>query len=326
MTLCVLVTGGAGFIGVGLVERLLSEGHRVVVLDDFSRGQREHLAHLAEHEGLVVVEGDVCLAEDLETCHAAFGQIDLIHHLAAINGTKWFHEAAMRVIDVNINGTLQAIRMAQAWGARIVVASSPEAFGDEENMPLKANNSSSFPSAHDHQRFSYGASKYLDEVALQHAVLHGLDGRIVRPFNGYGHRMVGDAYGQVVGMMFQAVKERGVITVHGDGQQTRSFTHLDDLVDGIYLAGVMDTGLDGESLRGASFNIGSTEEVSMLDLAHAINATVGSQAVDIVLAGGYHGDSKRRLPDCASAAERLGWQAKVSLEEGLRRMWAALQP
>ncbi|RJU96732.1 MAG: SDR family NAD(P)-dependent oxidoreductase, partial [Candidatus Poseidoniales archaeon] len=107
MTLCVLVTGGAGFIGVGLVGRLLSEGHRVVVLDDFSRGQREHLAHLAEHEGLVVVEGDVCLAKDLETCHAAFGQIDLIHHLAAINGTKWFHEAAMRVIDVNINGTLQ---------------------------------------------------------------------------------------------------------------------------------------------------------------------------------------------------------------------------
>ncbi|RJU96117.1 MAG: NAD-dependent epimerase/dehydratase family protein, partial [Candidatus Poseidoniales archaeon] len=180
--------------------------------------------------------------------------------------------------------------------------------------------------AHDHQRFSYGASKYLDEVALQHAVLHGLDGRIVRPFNGYGHRMVGDAYGQVVGMMFQAVKERGVIAVHGDGQQTRSFTHLDDLVDGIYLAGALDAGLNGESLRGASFNIGSTEEVSMLDLAHAINATVGSQAVDIVLAGGYHGDSKRRLPDCTSAAERLGWRAKVSLEEGLRRMWAALQP
>ncbi|MEC8167400.1 MAG: NAD-dependent epimerase/dehydratase family protein, partial [Candidatus Thermoplasmatota archaeon] len=171
----------------------------------------------------------------------------------------------------------------------------------------------------------YGASKYLDEVAVHHAVGQGLDARIVRPFNGYGAAMVGDDYGQVVGMFFRAVVEQRPMVVHGDGLQTRSFTHVDDLVEGFYLAGELDRGVDGSALAGASFNIGTTEEVSIRTLAEIINRTVGTMAVDMVLGGGYPGDSNRRLPDASSALTQLGWSSTTTLETGLARVWAALQ-
>ena len=326
MTQRVLVTGGAGFIGAALVVRLLDEGHRVVVLDNMSRGRRSNLESVIDHEHLHVVEGDVVQPKDVQACYEALGGIDLVHHLAAVNGTKWFDEAAVHVIDVNINGTLSVLRHAQDWGARLVLASSPEAFGDADSMPLRESHVSVFPSAHEHQRFSYGASKYLDEVALMHAVGQGLDGRIVRPFNAYGPQMVSDAYGQVVGMMFQAVLDHRPITVHGDGQQTRSFTWIDDIVDGFYLAGALDQGVDGSPLAGCSFNLGSTEEVSMLTLAHTINEVAGSLAVDIVMQGGYPGDSRRRVADCSEAERRLGWRCRRSLQDGLHAMWSSIQP
>ena len=325
MSMRVVVTGGAGFIGAALVRRLLDEGHTVAVLDNFWRGTMSNLASVSTHPSLTVIEGDVILAEDLQRCHDVLGGVDLVHHLAAINGTKWFHEAAMEVIDVNVNGTLVALRQALAWEARFVLASSPEAFGENERMPLGNVDTSQFPSAADHQRFSYGASKYLDEVALHHAVSKGLDGRIVRPFNAYGVDMLGDAYGQVVGMFFQAVRQQRPMAVHGDGSQTRSLTYIDDIVDGFYRAGHMDAALDGSSLSGHSFNVGSTEEVSIRALAEAVNRTVGSMAVDCVLGGGYFGDSKRRLPDTSTAEALLGWSCKVSLEDGLQRVWNALQ-
>ena len=321
----VVVTGGAGLIGSSLVNRLLNEGHRVVVLDNFWRGKRENLMHLMDHPHLTVVEGDVLRSDDLQRCFEALGGVDLLHHLAAINGTKWFHEAAIDVIDVNVNGTLSALRKAMEWNARFVLASSPEAYGENERMPLRAEDESHFPAASTHQRFSYGASKYLDEVAVHHAVRQGLDARIVRPFNGYGATMVSDDYGQVVGMFFRAVVEQRPMFVHGDGLQTRSFTHVDDLVDGFYLAGQLDLGVDGSSLAGASFNRGTTEEVALRELAEAVNRTVGTMAVDMVLGGGYPGDSNRRLPDVSNALTQLGWSPATTLEAGLAHVWSQLQ-
>lgn len=321
----VVVTGGAGFIGAALVQRLLTEGHHVAVLDNFWRGSMTNLQSVSQHTHLTVVEGDVTVEDDLDRCAQALGGVDLVHHLAAINGTKWFDEAALEVIDVNINGTLAALRKAQTWGARFVLASSPEAFGQNETMPLRSEESSDFPPASLHQRFSYGASKYLGEVAVQHAVRNGLDARIVRPFNAYGATMLGDAYGQVVGMFFHAVVHQQPMRIHGDGLQTRSMTYIDDTVEGFYLAGALDEGLDGGSLAGRSFNIGSTEEVSMRFLAESVNHVVGTMAVDMVLGGGYPGDSQRRLPENSGALASLGWVPRTSLQEGLAKVWSALQ-
>jgi len=321
----VLVTGGAGFIGSALVRRLLEEGHAVAVLDNFWRGSMHNLRTVNSHPSLTVIEGDATNSDELQRAFDALGGVDLVHHLAAINGTKWFNEAAIDVIDVNINGTLAALRKAMEWGARFVLASSPEAYGDNEQMPLHHEDTSVFPAASSHQRFSYGASKYLDEVALHHAVHQGLDARIVRPFNAYGADMLGDEYGQVVGMFFQAIRDQQPMSIHGNGTQTRSLTHIDDIVEGFFLAGSLDVGVDGSLLSGGSFNLGSREEVSMLELASTVNRIVGSLAVDCVLTGGYPGDSKRRLPNIESSQTALGWSPKITLDDGLEMVWEGLQ-
>ena len=125
----VVVTGGAGFLGAALVKRLLSEGHRVVVLDNFWRGKLENLADHEDDSALVVIEGDVTVSADLDRCAAALGGVDLIHHMAAVNGTRWFDEAPLKVIDVNINGTLAVLKKAVEWGARTVLASSRSLWG-----------------------------------------------------------------------------------------------------------------------------------------------------------------------------------------------------
>ena len=143
------------------------------------------------------------------------------------------------VMDVNLNSTLTSLQFAEQHKARYVFTSSPEAFGESEIMPLGGDESSIFPAASQHQRHAYGESKYLGEVAVHHAVRFGLDARIVRPFNGYGPRLLGDEYGQVVSMMMKSALEEGVV-VHGDGHQTRSLTHVDDLVRGIQQAGELE--------------------------------------------------------------------------------------
>lgn len=323
---CIVVTGGAGFLGSSLCERLLAEGHRVAAIDDLSRGTLANLSTIIDHRSFVWVEGDACTTEAYEAAMKHLGEVDTLYHLAAINGTKLFHEQARMVVDVNINATLTSLRMAESWGARFVMASSPEALGDGKEMPLTGSSPSWFPPASEHQRFAYGASKYLDEVMVHHAVARGVDGRIVRPFNGYGPRLVGTDEGQVVAMMFNAILNGTNINVHGDGHQTRSFTHVDDLVDGFLRAGTMDLSKgSGEPLTGMTFNLAASEETSMLELAQLINEVVGSRAAELTLGGGYPGDSKRRVADCSPALMHLDWSPSVALEEGLRRMWRELQ-
>ena len=314
-----LVTGGAGFLGSSLVEHLLNLKDDVVVLDNFWRGQPENVEHILEN--ITLLELDACKASSYDSIHDP-SSIDVVYHLAAINGTKWFHEEARMVMDVNLNSTLRAIEFAEKYSCRFVFTSSPEAFGNSEEMPLGNLESSVFTHPSHHQRHAYGASKYLGELAVQHAVRQGLDGRIVRPFNGYGPRLSQDEYGQVVTMMMRSALDSNRVHVHGDGSQTRSLTWVDDVVRGIALSGRLDSCLKtGKSLSGRSFNLGSTEEISMLDLGNVICRLVNEKtsfSVKIEMAEGYPGDSLRRLPHLVDAETSLGWSATTSLEEGLR--------
>ena len=218
------------------------------------------------------------------------------------------------VMDVNLNSTLTSLQFAEQHKARYVFTSSPEAFGESEIMPLGGDESSVFPAASQHQRHAYGASKYLGEVAVHHAVRHGLDARIVRPFNGYGPRLLGDEYGQVVSMMMKSALDEGVVIVHGDGHQTRSLTHVDDLVRGIQQVGERD------DLSGMSFNLGSEREITMLELAQQIARLVHQETgtlPELVFEQGYPGDSKRRTPNLDTARETLAWNSEINLEQGL---------
>ena len=307
----VLVTGGAGFLGSSLVEKLIEEGHKVAVVDDLSRGKVSQV-----HPDAKLFIADASVEGNLDEALQWLGGLDLIHHLAAINGTKRFHEQADLVIKTNVNSTHVALSLAQEQNARVVVYSSPEAYGETNEMPLQSTTWSSFPPASLHQRHAYGASKYLDEVAAHHAVrVHGLDVRIVRPFNAYGPRLLGDEEGQVIAMMFARAMQGEPIIVHGDGSQTRSFTWIDDVIDGAYKAGQID------GCNGMSFNLGRPEEVSILDLANRIASLTKTS---VIHGEGYPGDSLRRLPDVASC-QNLAWEASTTLDEGLKLMFNALR-
>ena len=327
----ILVTGGAGFIGSSLCESLINRGHTVLSFDSLFRGSEENVASISSHPNFFFLKGDVREVEQLDEAVELLGGVDIVYHLAAINGTKWFHEAAHSVIDVNINGTLRTLELAMANDARYVLASSPEAFGDAEMQPLKNGNPMTFSDPSLHQRHSYGASKYLDEIACQHASREGLDVRIIRPFNAYGPRLNGDEYGQVVAMFFDSILQHQPLKLHQGGAQTRCFTWIDDVVDGFVKAGLLDHGQNGESLNGSALNIGSVEEVSIEMLLKTIFDVVSDDATwthslpAVQSSPGYHGDSKRRIPDCSTSESLLGWSASTSLKQGLRQMWQSLK-
>jgi len=297
----VLVSGGAGFLGSHLVDQLLSRGDEVVVFDDLSRGHQEQVP-----DGVILVEGDVRDSTKWNEICTQYSP-ELIHHLAAVNGTRRFHREADLVVDVNVNGTRNAIEAAKETGARLVFYSSPESYGEQSVMPLSGDSTSVFTPAHEHQRHSYGASKHLGELLIHHAIRDfGLDARIVRPFNAYGPRLHGDADGQVVSMMLLA----NPIEVHGDGSQTRSMTWVGDVVEGMLKVG------DLPNLCGMAFNLASGEEVSMLNLASMISEITGAK---IVHTEANHGDSKRRVADLTGNDE-IGWKASTSLAEGLTQL------
>ena len=327
----ILVTGGAGFIGSSLCERLVAEGHSVLAYDSLFRGSLSNLSSLQGQPNFQFMQGDVRDIDRLDEAIEHLGGVEIIFHLAAVNGTKWFHEAAHSVIDVNINGTLRTLELAMAHNARYVLASSPEAFGEALQQPIQNGNDMSFTDPSLHQRHSYGASKYLDEVACQHAARDGLDVRIVRPFNAYGPRLLGDEYGQVVAMFFQAILSKEPIQLHNGGLQTRSFTWIDDIVEGFILAGLQEHSLDGASLSGCAFNIGATEEITIRALQEAIFSIVSNDASwedalpQVEIAEGYHGDALRRLPDCSQAEAFVGWKSTTTLQQGLQRMWTSLR-
>ena len=307
----ILVTGGAGFLGSSLVESLVNLGHDVIVIDNCWRGLKENLRMVEDN--ITFIKGDACVSTTYEMI-ANPSSVDIVYHLAAINGTKWFHEEPRMVMDVNLNSTLRSLEFAEEYNCRYVFTSSPEAYGESEIMPLGGDEASVFPVAHEHQRHAYGASKYLGELAVQHAVRQGLDARIVRPFNGYGPRLLGNEYGQVVAMMLQRAVQQREIIVHGDGLQTRSLTYIDDLVRGIEAAGLV------EGLEGMSLNLGSEEECTMLDLAQRVAELVGNETghtVRIRYEQGHPGDSKRRLPNLEQTKKHLDWQAQTTLEDGL---------
>ena len=154
-TMRFLVTGGAGFLGSSLVESLVELGHDVVVLDNLWRGKKGNLHTVLDHISLI--EADACLPSSYASISDPHS-IDVVYHLAAINGTKWFHEKSRLVMDVNINSTLRSLEFAEDHACRYVFISSPEAYGESEKMPLGGDESAVFSASHHHQRHAYGAS------------------------------------------------------------------------------------------------------------------------------------------------------------------------
>jgi UDP-glucuronate decarboxylase len=307
----IIVTGGAGFLGSNLCGKLLDQGHEVLCLDNLLTGSRENIAELEKNPKFKFMNLDVSrfFPEDLFLA-------DRIYHLASpaspnLNSSKSYHAHPFETMAVNTSGTLHLCNLAMHRNARILFASTSEAYGDPLEHPQKesyrGNVSTTGP------RAVYDEAKRFGETIVSAYVRsRGVDGRIIRIFNTYGPGMALDD-GRVVIEFVKAALENNPFPIFGDGTQTRSFCYVDDLVEGIMLA--MEKGEKGEI-----YNIGNPNEFTILDLAHKVKELVGSSSDIVSKEPLPEDDPLKRCPDITKAKEKLGWEPKIQLEEGLKKL------
>ncbi|MGA0064871.1 MAG: NAD-dependent epimerase/dehydratase family protein [Ilumatobacteraceae bacterium] len=311
----VLVTGGAGYIGSHLVDRLVGEAHDVTVLDDLSTGSMRNL----EKSGASIhfVEGtilDHSLVERLVT------ESELVFHLAAAVGVGHIVADPLSSLITNTRGAENVIETCAATKTRLVLASTSEIYGKTTKMPMAEDDDRVLGSTNVH-RWGYSTAKAIDEhLALAYAD-RGLPVSIVRYFNSFGPRLDPRGYGSVVANFMRQALDGEPLTVHGDGTQTRCFTFVDDTVDGTMRAGFRDEALGGV------FNVGNDVETVIADLARMIIDLTGSKStVELVSYEKRYGprfeDTKRRVPSLVRAREVLGYSPTVALRDGLQRTLA----
>lgn len=310
-----LVTGGAGFIGSHLVDRLVERGDEVTVFDDLSTGKPANLVQHAKGDAVRLVEGTIldehALAQLIEST-------DRVFHLAAAVGVTRILADPLGSLLVNSRGTENLLALCARHGRKVVVASSSEVYGKIDQVPMHEDDDRTLGST-TVRRWSYATAKALDEhLALAYAA-QGLRTAIVRYFNIYGPRMDPRGYASVMANFLRQATAGEPLTVYGDGKQTRCFTYVDDCIAGTLLA------METVAAEGQVINIGNeATETSISDLAHMVVDVSGSHSpIEFVAYESHFGpgfeDTRRRVPSTLRAAELLGWTATVSLDEGLKQ-------
>jgi UDP-glucose 4-epimerase len=308
-----LLTGGAGFIGSHLAESLLANGQQVSVIDDLSTGSMDNLAHLKDHPAfeyvIDTVMNDRLMAELID-------RADVVFHLAAAVGVKLIVEAPVRTIETNVHGTEVVLTHASKKNKLVVIFSTSEVYGKSTDVPFREDADLVIGPTFKH-RWAYACSKAIDEfLALAYQRERGLPVIIARLFNTVGPRQTG-RYGMVIPTFVRQALTGEPITVFGDGTQTRSFTWVGDVV------GALMALASEPAAIGQVFNLGSGQEISILDLAKTVREMTGS-ASDIVLVpydeayeAGFE-DMPRRVPDLGKAAALIGYQPTRTLREILQ--------
>jgi dTDP-glucose 4,6-dehydratase len=299
----ILITGGAGFLGSHLCDRFLADGHTVIAMDNLITGSAANIAHLAGHERFRFIKHDVTDYIYVE------GALDAILHFASPASPVDYLELPIQTLKVGALGTHKALGLARATGARFLLASTSEVYGD--------------PQIHPQPESYYGyvnpigprgvydeAKRFAEAMTMAYHRSHGVATRIVRIFNTYGPRMrLRD--GRVVPNFIQQALRGEPLTVYGDGAQTRSFQYVDDLVEGITRL------LWSDEVE--PVNIGNPAESTVLAFAETINALTGNPAGVVFRDLRTRDDPQVRQPDIARARRVLGWQPQIDLAEGLRR-------
>jgi UDP-glucose 4-epimerase len=308
----VLVTGGAGFIGSHLVEELLNRGHSVHVLDDLSTGRVENIGHLGER---------ALVRHTIDTCSAApvvaelVEDAEFIYHLAAAVGVKLIVGKPVRTIETNVNATEVLLEQASMIGRPVFIASTSEVYGKSAAVPFREDGDIVL-GAPTRGRWAYACSKALDEfLALAYHQERGLPTIVGRMFNTIGPRQTG-RYGMVVPTFVKQALADEPITVYGSGRQRRCFCHVSDVVRA--LAELPER----EDLYGEVLNIGSTEEVTILELARRVKeaARSNSEIVFVPYEEAYgegFEDISRRVPDIGKVNRLLGWRPVAPLDQAL---------
>ncbi|MEE1942750.1 NAD-dependent epimerase/dehydratase family protein [Streptomyces sp. TRM 70361] len=308
-----LITGGAGFIGSRLGEVLLAGGHSLLVLDDLSTGSPPGAPAAAHGERYAFVRGSVL---DRGLVDELVEQCDAVVHLAAAVGVRLVVERTLRSLATNVLGTEAVARAAHRFGRRLLLASTSEVYGKNADVPLREDSDRILGSP-EVARWSYSEAKAVDEslVNAYHRE-QGLESVVVRFFNTVGPGQ-SPAYGMVIPRLVRQAVENRPLTIYGNGLQTRCFMHVDDAVEGVVRL------LEEERSIGGTFNLGSSEEISVLDLGRRVIELTGSNSeitfVPHEEAYGKHSEEPlRRVPDTTRVRKLTGWRPRRSLDDVLR--------
>ncbi len=306
----ILITGGAGFLGSHLCERLLAEGHDVISLDNLITGSNENILHLKENERFFQVQHDISRPIVIAQ------KLDAVLHLASPASPNpvspyGYPQLPIQTLKVGALGTHNALGIARAHQARFLLASTSEVYGDPLVHPQKETYVGNVDPIGPRSMYDE-AKRFAEAMVMAYHRSHGLDTRIMRIFNTYGPRMKLDDGRVVPNFICQALAGQP-LTIHGEGTQTRSFCYIDDLIEGIYRL------ICSENIH-QPVNLGNPVETTILELGEAINRLSNNTAgllrksADRVLT-----DPERRRPDITRAQEWLHWEPKVALEVGLAR-------
>lgn len=298
----VLITGGAGFLGSHLSDRFIAEGWEVIAMDNLSTGSIDNISHLLGNDNFKFIKQDVT-----EFIHVP-GELDLVLHFASPASPIDYLEMPIQTLKVGSLGTHKALGLAKDKGARFLLASTSEVYGDPLVHPQKEDywgnvNPTGFRGVYDE------AKRFAESMTMAYNRFHGVETRIVRIFNTYGTRMRLNDGRALPAFMGQALRGED-ITVFGDGSQTRSFTYVDDLIEGIYRLAMSD--------ECEPVNIGNPQEVTILEFAKEIIELTGSNS-EIIFKDLPSDDPKVRQPNIEKAERILGWKPEVKREDGLAK-------
>ena len=298
----VLVTGGAGFLGSHLCERLLARGHEVLCVDNFLTGQRANVAHLLGDARFELLRHDVTAPLEVE--------VDEIYNLACPASPVHYQHDPVKTTKTNVHGAINMLDLAQRKGAKILQASTSEVYGDPAVHPQSEEYWGNVNPIGPRSCYDEG-KRCAETLFFDYRRQYGLGIKVVRIFNTYGPRMHPQDGRVVSNFIVQALRGED-ITIYGEGTQTRSFCYVDDLIEAMLR--LMDTGHDVTG----PVNIGNPAEFTMLDLAHLVIELTGS-AARLVHRPLPEDDPRQRCPDIAKARALLGWQPTVALRDGLAR-------
>jgi UDP-glucuronate decarboxylase len=295
----ILITGGAGFLGSHLCEHLLEQGSDVICIDNFFSGNKDNIRHLLDHPYFELVRHDII--------HSLFIEVDQIYHLACPASPIHYQQNPIKTVKTNVMGTINMLGLAKRIRARILLASTSEVYGDAKVHPQKETywgnvNPIGLRSCYDEGK------RVAETLMMDYSRQNQVDIRIARIFNTYGPRMAVDDGRVVSNFIIQALRAED-LTVYGDGRQTRSFCYVSDLIAA--LVAMMNT----EGVKGP-INLGNPAEFTVLELAEKVLKLTGSRS-KISFKPLPSDDPVRRCPDISLAKEKLGWEPRVTLDDGL---------
>ncbi len=308
-----LVTGGAGFIGSHLAEKLLLGGYEVVAVDDLSTGSIDNLRGIESSPEFDFVYDNV---RNSETMHVLIEQCDVIFHLAAAVGVQLIVDRPVHTIETNIHGTEVVLQIANKFRKKVLIASSSEVYGKSENIPFHEDDDTVLGSTR-FSRWSYACSKAIDEfLALAYYEQYGLPVVVARLFNTVGPRQTGQ-YGMVIPRFVERALRNEPVVIYGSGKQRRCFAYVGDVVEGLIAL------MDCRHAPGRVYNIGSTEEISIEELADKIIQMTESKSEKKYISyeaayGKPFDDMTRRMPCLDRIRETVGYEPKTTLDRILQ--------